>query len=328
MNILCSERGAQELAEAGLLRRWPGRVALVGIARAAQADTVFLTRDVVWPSTDDWLTPATAAFYEAMLAAPRLRWVHTYASGADRRIYGDLRARGVEVTNSAGANAGAVAQTALAGFLYFTRQLHAARRQQLARRWQPMAHDEIKALRRTEAMVVGWGEIGRRIGGYLSALGVSLRVLRQSGEPVPGAAAAGDYGRFHEWVGQIDWVFFACPLSPSTRGLFGMRTLDALRIDRPLGIVNVARGPLIDTEALLAAHQRGLVRHAHLDVFDTEPLPQDHPLWRCEDFLLTPHMAGSSDGNREEVVDRFLALLARRMEAGGTQASAGPVRPA
>lgn len=316
MNILCSERGARELADGGILARWPGQVDLVGIEQAARADVVFLTRDVVWPSTDDWLAPATAAFYDAMLAAPRLRWVHTYASGADRRIYHDLRARGVEVTNSAGANAGAVAQTALAGFLYFVRQLHTARRQQLEKRWRPMAHDEVRALRSTEAMVVGWGEIGSRIGQYLSTLGVPLRVLRQSGEPVAGAGATGGYERFQEWVGQVDWVFFACPLSPATRGLFNMRTLEALRPERPLGIVNVARGPLIDTQALLAAHGRGLVRHAHLDVFDTEPLPPDHPLWDCEDFLVTPHMAGTSDGNREEVVERFLGLFARFVEAG------------
>ena len=317
MNILCSERGAQELTDAGILARWPGQVRLVGIGQADQADLAFLTRDVVWPSTDDWLTPATAAFYDAMLAAPRLRWVHTYASGADRRIYHDLRARGVKVTNSAGANAGAVAQTALAGFLYFARRLHTARRQQLEKRWQPMAHDEVRALRSTEAMVVGWGEIGSRIGQYLSTLGMPLRVLRQSAVPVEGVGATGGYERFHEWVGQVDWVFFACPLSPATRGLFNLRTLDVLRAERPLGVVNVARGPLIDTQALLAAHERGLVRHAHLDVFDTEPLPPDHPLWDCEDFLVTPHMAGTSDGNREEVVERFLGLFARFLEAGG-----------
>ncbi len=72
----------------------------------------------------------------------------------------------------------------------------------------------------------------------------------------------GRYDRFQQWVAEVDWVFFACPLSPSTRGLFGWDTLEALRAERPLNIVNVARGAMIDTRALLAAHRRGLVRHA------------------------------------------------------------------
>lgn len=317
MNILCSGRGAQELTEAGVLRKWPGRARLIGLQDAAEADIAFVTRDIVWPSTDTWLAPATAAFYDAMLAAPGLRWVHTYASGADRRIYRGLRARGVRVTNSAGANAGAVAQTAVASFLYFARKLHAARDQQLQRVWQPMAHDEVRALHRLDAMVVGWGEIGQRIGAHLSQFGVRCRVLRHSGTPVSHGWPTAGYDAFGQWAASVDWAFFACPLSPETQALFNWRTLDVLRADRPLNIVNVARGPIVDTKALLAAHERGLVRHAHLDVFDTEPLPADDPLWTCPDFLVTPHMAGTSDGNREEVVERFVALLGSFAEDGG-----------
>ncbi len=314
MNILCSERGGQELVEAGVLRRWPDRVKLLHLQDAAQADAAFVTRDVVWPSTDTWLAPATAAFYEAMLAAPRLRWVHTYASGTDRRIYHDLRSRGVRITNSAGANAGAVAQTAIASFLYFARQLHVARRQQLQRHWQPMSHDAVRALHRLEAMVVGWGAIGQRIGMLLGQLGVRCRVLRQSGEPVAQGWPTAAYEVFNKWVGEVDWVFIACPLSAATQGLFNADTLRMLRVERPLCLVNVARGPIVDTRALLVAHERGLVRYAHLDVFDAEPLPADDPLWTCEDFLITPHMAGTSDGNRKEVVERFMALLASALE--------------
>ncbi|VCU70328.1 Glyoxylate/hydroxypyruvate reductase B [Pigmentiphaga humi] len=314
LNLLCSERGRAELRQAGVPRRWPGRVALLGLPEAGRADAALITRDVVGASTDDVLTPETAAFYEALLAAPGLRWVHTYASGTDRRIYAALRARGVRVTNSPGANAEAVAQTALAGFLYFSRQLHRAREQQLQQRWEPLRHDEVRALRHLEAVIVGWGAVGRRLGACLSMLGVRCRVLRHSGEPIEEGWPTDTYARFRQWVGEVDWVFFVCPLSPATESLFNIDTLSALDAGRPLGVVNVARGRVVDAEALLAAHARGLVRHAYLDTFRAEPLPADDPLWRCRDFLLSPHMAGTSDGNRAEVIDRFIGLLVRELD--------------
>lgn len=269
------------------------------------AEVALVTRDVWGTSTDSVLQPHTRDFFQALGNTPNLRWVHTYASGLDRPVYQSLMKRGVRVTNTAGANADAVAQTALAGFLYFTRNLHIAQNNQQKREWRPIIHAEVPALSRLHCLIVGWGEIGQRIGSYLNALGVQYSVLRQGYQPVHTALDTASYGSFNAWVGQADWVFFACPLSDSTRHLFNPKTVEHLSQDRPLSVVNVARGGVIDTLALLDAHAKGLIKHAHLDVFEQEPLVVEHPLWRTEGILVSPHMAGAADNNRQRVLIKF-----------------------
>ena len=315
MRLLCSDEARKELISAGLLDRPGNTVILLGMAEASAAQAALVTRDVFGASTDSRLEPHTAEFFDALAHAPALQWVHTYASGLDRPIYRALQSRGVTVTNSAGSNAATVAQTALGGFLYFARALHVARAQQDARTWRSLKHKDIRALDRLDALIVGWGEIGKTLGRYLDALGVHCRVLRQHGEQVSEGWPTATYAAFDNWVADADWVFFVCPLSESTRRLFHQGTIAHLRAERPLNVVNVSRGAVIDIAALQTAHDAGLVRHAYLDVFETEPLATDDPLWKVDDFLLSPHMAGTADGNRAAVIQRFLKQLAERNSA-------------
>ncbi len=306
--LACSEQARQEILGGEGLDAWRGLVRLLP-PEQGEAEVALITRDVWGPSTDAQLAPHTRAFFEALEGNPGLRWVHTYASGLDRPVYQRLMARGVRVTNTAGANADAVAQTALAGFLYFARPLHVARENQRKGEWRPVLHADVRALSQLSILIVGWGEIGQRVGRYLSALGASYGVLRQRAEPVPSARLTDTYAAFNTHVGQADWVFFTCPLSEQTRYLFNEQTLSRLDAGRPLSVVNVARGAVIDTPSLLRAHAAGLVRHAHLDVFEEEPLPAGHPLWQAEGILVSPHMAGASNGNRRRVLERFGEVL-------------------
>jgi phosphoglycerate dehydrogenase-like enzyme len=312
MKLLCSDEARAELIAAGLLDRPGNTVTLLGVPEASAAEAALVTRDVFGSSTDSQLAPHTTAFFDALALAPALQWVHTYASGLDRPIYRALQDRGITVTNSSGSNAATVAQTALGGFLYFARALHIARAQQQAGTWKPLRHKDIRALNRLDALIVGWGEIGKTLGRYLAALGVQSRVLRLRGAPVAEGWPTATYDAFDVWVADTDWVFFVCPLSDSTRRLFHHGTMARLNRERPLHVVNVSRGAVIDIAALRQAHAAGLVRHAYLDVFDPEPLPPEDPLWKVDDFLISPHIAGTADGNRAAVIERFLQLLARR----------------
>lgn len=281
---------------------------------AAEADIAFVSRDVTGLSTKHEILPDTQRFYDAMLGSPRLRWAHTHAAGADRAVFVALRERGVAVTTSSGANAGVVAQTALAGVLALARrfpQLMAAQRQ---RRWAPLIGSGVpRDLAGQTATVVGWGPIGQQIGAVLRVLGLKLVVVRQNGDSAVEGAHTVSFDDLGSVLPRTDWLVLACPLTARTRGMIDAAALASL----PAGahLVNVARGEVVDEPALIAALRDGRLAGAYLDVFAHEPLPADSPLWAMESVIATPHSAGFSDGNAERVFGIFLDNL-RRWRAG------------
>ncbi|WP_020203263.1 MULTISPECIES: D-2-hydroxyacid dehydrogenase [Cupriavidus] len=278
------------------------------------ADIAFVSRDVTGLSTKHEILPATRRFYDAMLASPSLRWTHTHSAGADRAVFGELRARGVQVTTSSGANAGVVAQTALAGLLALARHFPQMLAAQGERRWAPLIGSGLpRDIAGQTATIVGWGPIGQLLGKLLHTLGMHVVVVRQS------AASAGpDYETvaFEGVRGVLprtDWLLLACPLTPQTQGLVDAAALALL----PDGarLVNVARGEVVDEAALIAALRSGRLAGAYLDVFAHEPLPADSPLWTMPNVIATPHSAGFSDGNAARVAGIFMDNL-RRWQAG------------
>ena len=144
-------------------------------------DVAFISRDVTGLSTKHEVQPATQVFYDALLAAPSLKWVHVHSAGADRPVYVTLRERGVQVTTSSGANAPVVALSALTGILALARHLPLLLEAQRERRWAPLFASGVpRDLEGQSAVVVGWGPIGQRIGALLQALGVRVAVARRS----------------------------------------------------------------------------------------------------------------------------------------------------
>jgi phosphoglycerate dehydrogenase-like enzyme len=275
------------------------------------ADVAFVSRDVTGLSTKHEVLPHTQAFHDAMRHAPSLRWVHAHSAGADRPVYGELRARGVEVTTSSGANAGVVVQTALAGVLMLARQFPQLLAAQRARTWSPLMGSGLpRDLAGQTAVVVGWGPIGQGLGALLAALG--LRVVSVRGSEASAAVPAHEsvsYEQLHTVLPKADWLLLACPLSDRTRGL-----IDAAALARmPAGarLVNVSRGEVIDEPALIDALRSGALAGAYLDVFAHEPLPADSPLWSLPNVIVTPHSAGHSDGNEARVAAIFLDNLRR-----------------
>ena len=276
-------------------------------------DIAFISRDVTGRSTKHELAPALQACYAVLRESPQLQWVHIHSAGADRPIYVELRARGVQISTSSGANADVVAQTALAGLLALTRkfpQLMAAQRE---RRWAPLLeHDEPRDLAGQTAVLVGWGPIGQRIGRFLRLLGVTLIVVRHSS---PEASSEGlrmlRFGELSQVLPQADWLILACPLTDQTRHLVDARTLALL--PHGAGLINVARGEVVVEQDLVAALRSGQLGQAFLDVFEHEPLPAESPLWTLDNAMITPHSAGHSTGNAQRVAAMFLAQLQRRL---------------
>jgi phosphoglycerate dehydrogenase-like enzyme len=280
---------------------------------AQQVDIAFVTRDITGTSTKHELQPDTVRFYERMRAAPALQWVHIHSAGADRQIYLDLAARGVQVNTSAGTNAAIVAQTALAAVLAQSRRLPLLMAAQHERRWAPLLQSGLPPdLAGQTAVVVGWGAIGQRIGALLCAFGVKVIAVRRSQQAAPPAELAVAYAALSSVLPRADWVILACPLSPDTTQLINAAALAQLPASAYL--INVARGEVVDETALTNALQTGQLAGAFLDVFAHEPLSAHSPLWAMPNVIVTPHSAGFSAGNAQRVdqlfLDKLLAWLA------------------
>jgi phosphoglycerate dehydrogenase-like enzyme len=216
----------------------------------------------------------------------------------------ELERRGVAVTNAAGLMPW-IAEQVLGYLLTFARDLREGYRRQQRREWR---HYRPGTLVDSTVTVVGLGAIGTQILERLEPFDVERIGVRHTPEKGGPADLVVGYDELHRALDGSDYLVLACPLTELTRSLVGKAELATLPTDAV--VVNVARGPVIRTQALVTALRRNQVGGAALDVTDPEPLPADHPLWSLENVVLTPHNAGSSPW----LWDRVAALLADNLE--------------
>lgn len=230
-------------------------------------------------------------------AGDGLRWVHSGAAGVGGMLYPEMLDADVVVTNSAGIHAEPIADSVLAMALHFARGLDFAVRAQAERRWDRSPFDAAGApIREVEELTVGilgLGGIGRAAARRFAALGARVLATRRSGTEAPeGVELLRGEGALHRLLEASDVLVVAVPDTPATRGVIGRAELERL----PPGavLVNVARGRVVDEEALGEALRGGRLRGAALDVFAREPLPPASPLWDLPNVLVTPHVSGTS----------------------------------
>lgn len=310
LRILLSRAAAAQHADA-IATALQGRAhTLVFAEDAPDADLAFVSRDVTGLSTKHQVLPQTQAFYDALRAAPSLRWVQVHSAGADRAVFGQLRARGVAVATASGANADVVAQSVLAGLLALARrfpQLMAAQREH---RWASLMGEALpRDLAGQQATIVGWGPIGRQVARVLDVLGLKVAVVRSSAQPAAAGVPTVAFEQLGDVLPATDWLLLACPLSERTRGLVDAAAL--ARLPAGAHLLNVARGEIVDEAALVEQLRSGRLAGAYLDVFAHEPLGADSALWDLPNVIATPHSAGFSDGNAARVVAMFLDNLGR-----------------
>jgi phosphoglycerate dehydrogenase-like enzyme len=252
----------------------------------------------------DWLDPAGMAGH-----APNLRLVQATSAGigAFMRRTG-LDRSGLAVTTAGGVHAVPLAEFALAGALYFVKGVPDLRRRQQARHWERYTTRQLAGQR---ALVVGLGGIGRQVTATFAALGVRVRGLGRDGRDYDIDGLSGVIGRaeLDAALPDTDLLILCCPLTPQTEGLIGRRQLALLPPHAVL--VNIARGQVVDQDALADALAGGRLGGACLDVFTPDPLPADSPLWGMDNVLVSPHSASTVAGENTRLTELFLDNLER-----------------
>ena len=257
----------------------------------------FFSQDV-WPER-------SRGFVLSTMKASNLQWYHTFSAGVDSPFFVDLMNRGVRLTNSSGATASPIAQTAILYMLALSRNARAWFEHQDKHEWQ--RHNLVE-LDGANLAVIGMGPIGEEIARLGVALNMNVEGIRRTptgAEP----CATYSFESFTDVLSRADWVAVALPLADETRNLFNATTFGAMKPGA--FFVNVGRGELVDEPALIHALRSQHLAGAALDVFATEPLPEDSPLWDMKNVIITPHSSGASPkaGLRSE--DMFVENLAR-----------------
>ncbi|MFF8730313.1 D-2-hydroxyacid dehydrogenase [Streptomyces sp. NPDC015171] len=275
---------------------------LTGHARIVRTDAAHLAERL--PAADvllvwDFTSHAVRRAWPG--GGPRPRWVHTASAGVDHLMCPALAASDTVVTNARGIFDQPIAEYVAALVLAVAKDLPRTLEHQRERTWR---HRETRRVAGTRACVVGTGPVGRAIVRTLKALGVTTALVGRV--PRTGVHGPADLDRL---VSRADWVIAAAPLTEQTSGMFDAHRFGVMQPSA--FFVNVGRGGLVDEAALSRALTRRWIAGAALDVFATEPLPPDSPLWELPGLLVSPHMSGDTVGWRDELSTQFVELYER-----------------
>lgn len=255
--------------------------------------------DIAWV---DMQRPAWTG--EAVAAGERLQWVSTIYAGLDAFPLDMLKRRGTILTNGVGINALAVAEYAVMGVLVAAKRFDEVVRIADRHEWTIQAPGQTE-LFETSALIIGMGAIGTLIADRLRAFGVKVTGVTRSGRDntlTPDAWRAR--------LGAFDWVVLAAPSTDLTKAMIGADELAAMKSSAWL--INIARGDMVDQDALIDALTKRRIAGAFLDTVHPEPLPPEHPLWRAPNAIHTMHLSGRS---QTKMFQRAAALFVDNLAA-------------
>ncbi|HWF93265.1 MAG TPA: D-2-hydroxyacid dehydrogenase [Terriglobales bacterium] len=278
----------------------------------------FSTRDGCEQELDDAEIIFTWALKPEQFArAARLQWIHCPAAAVHQLMFRELVNSNALLTNGRNVHGKVVAEHVLALIFALAKNLPYAMRLQARRVWglELMWAESARPREVSGATVglVGVGSIGREAAKSAAALGMNVIATRQDpGEPAPeGVRKVFGTNELSKMLGESDYVVLAVPVTASTKKMIDAKQLAAMRPNACL--INIGRGAVLDEAALVDALRTKTIAAAALDVFEKEPLPQDSPLWKMENVLITPHTAGLTDKLWERQYAFFSENLRRFM---------------
>ncbi|KPQ27823.1 MAG: D-3-phosphoglycerate dehydrogenase [Marinobacter excellens HL-55] len=266
------------------------------------------------PGTDVMMVTdfRTEALEAAWPAADRLQWIHATSAGVDALMFPALTKGNVVVTNARGIFDRTIAEYVLCSILMFAKDFPQSIRLQLNREWK---HRDTERAEGKQVLVVGAGSIGRQIGRLVKAIGMQPHgIARTPRREDPDFVAVHGNDQIYDQLSHADYVVIAAPLTPQTEGLFDSKAFAAMK--KSARLINIGRGPIVKTDDLIKALENGEIAGAALDVFEEEPLPEDHPLWQRDNVIMTAHMAGDFIGWKRALTDQFLENFDRWHKGG------------
>ena len=239
---------------------------------------------------------------EIAQAATNLKWLNSIYAGLDFMPLDLLAERGTVVTNGVGINAITIAEYVVMLMLAHAKGYREVVRAQERHEWLLDSPGK-RELSGERVLLLGLGAIGGLVKSRLEAFDMTVVPVRRSGGE--GTLRPGEW---REKLGEFDWVVLAVPSTDETKGMIGAAELAAMRPNAVL--VNIARGDVVDQDALVEALKAKSIEAALLDVTDPEPLPEDHPLWDIENAQVTMHLSGRAQTKMfQRSADRFIENL-------------------
>ncbi len=270
---------------------------LAECAQAAKEATAIL----LWPGSRDMLR----SFFST---CKNVRWIHSKAAGLDNLLFPELVDSEVLLTNGSGVFSSSLGEFVLAAILYFAKDLRRMVRNQAAQVWEQFDIEEISG---QTVGILGYGDIGRAVASRVKPMGMHVLAVKRhvsiSSDPLVERYYRPEQRR--EMMSLCDYVVATAPLTPETRHMISDAELAAMK---PTGVViNVGRGAVVDEAALLRALTAKKIKGAALDVFEHEPLPAGHPLFKLENVLLSPHCADHTSDWQDQAMRFFLEQYER-----------------
>jgi phosphoglycerate dehydrogenase-like enzyme len=249
--------------------------------------------------------------FKAVFAmCPNLKWVHSRSVGLEKTLFPEIIASPVPLTNGVGVFSPSLGEFAAAAILYFAKDFRRMIRNQMAAAWDPF---DVTIVAGQTVGIVGYGDIGHAIATRVKPLGMTVLAVKRHPDAAPAAdplvAQIYTPDQRVAMIARSDYIVVAAPLTVETRGMIAAPEFAAMK---PTAVViNVGRGPVIDESAMINALRTGRIKGAALDVFDQEPLPPDHPFYKMENVLLSPHCADHTPVWLDEALDLFVAQYER-----------------
>lgn len=268
---------------------------------------------------------------QLLARATRLRWVQSPTASLEHYVFPELVEHPLTLTNMRGLFSDVIADQVMGYVICFARNLHRYIRNQATGTWAPEGGEQQRVSfqtgpgvvteidRRHQHLsdltlgVVGLGHIGREIARRAAAFGMRIVAVDPKTEPTPEVTELWRPEQLDALLAASDYVVIAAPHTPQTEGWF--RRTQFQQMKSTAYLINIGRGAIVRLDDLCAALDAGELAGAALDVFEQEPLPPEHPLWRKPNVILTPHVAGYSP----RIAERHLAVLLdniRRFVAG------------
>jgi phosphoglycerate dehydrogenase-like enzyme len=239
--------------------------------------------------------------------APLLKWVHSWAAGADNDLFPEMLDSPVVLTSSAGNGAIPLAEHSMLLMLMLNRDVPRWMRAQAERKWERFTHPELNGL---TVGIFGLGNSGSDLA--LKAKAFHMRVLglrRNAERPVPGVDRMFSIDQLQPFLAESDFVVVTTPSTPETLGMFDAAAFKAMK--RSAYFICISRGGIAVDDALLEALREGWIAGAGLDAHGVEPLPPDSPFWSLPNVIVTPHNGATTPATAQRSVQIFIDNLQR-----------------